>query len=412
VPKYDVAIIGAGLGGLTAAALLSSWKKKTIVIEQSASLSDALGVVEKDGFIFSAGPSLSYGFEHGGALQELSAGLGIRQNTTVPAPCYQVALPDRRITVFTEHDETLEELRREFPEEINTVAKFYYDLDKTAKQIAKNRVIAALTKWRSAKGFIGKYRFSRALAAFFDVQSLYFFQRPAADLPLATLITLCNTPPRRLHGGFRKFGDQLYGVVLQHGGEVRYNEPSPEFSFPGNGVIGIKTAQGMAEADTVLLNALSPRRRSMLFAGLREDVVPVGMSHDVLFLPDYSRPQDFVALSLNDKEDDAVAPKGMRALSVSFAGQQNMHAGKQVLIEQLNGLIPFLNDFMVFSEEPKSGDGHTVVPVDLSMKPYRRREETSLLSRTSQRNVFVLQDAQEAPLQMISDVQWFVDKIA
>ena len=411
MPKYDVAIIGAGLGGLTAAALLSSRKKKTIVIEQSASLSDALGVVEKDGFIFSNGPSLSYGFEHCGALQEFSAGLGIRQNTTVPAPCYQVALPDRRITVFTEHDETLEELRREFPEEINTVAKFYYDLDKTAKQIAKNRVIAALTKWRSAKGFIGKYRFSRALAAFFDVQSFYFFQRPAADLSLATLITLCNTPPRRIHGGFRKFGDQLYGVVLQHGGEVRYNEPSPEFSFPGTGVINIKTAQGMAEADMVLLNALPHRRRSMLFAGLREDVVPVGMSHDVLFVPDYSRPQDFVALSLNAKEDDAVAPRGMRALSVSFEEQQNMYADKQVLIEQLNGLMPFLNDFMVFSEEPKSGDGHAVVPVDLSMKPYRRREGTSLLNRTSQRNVFVLQDAQEAPLRMISDVRRFVDKV-
>ncbi len=410
MPKYDVAIIGAGLGGLTAAALLSNRKKKTIVLEQSASLSDALGVVEKDGFIFSVGPSLSYGFEHGGALQELSAGLGIRQNTTVPAPCYQVALPDRRITVFAEHDETLEELRREFPKEVDAVAKFYYDLDNTAKQIAKNRVIAALTKWRSAKGFIGKYRFSRELTAFFDIQSLYFFQRPAADLSFATLITLCNTPPRRLHGGFRKFGDQLYGVVLQHGGEVRYNEPSAAFSFSGSD-ISIKTAQGMVEADTVLLNALPPRGRSMLFVGIREDVVPVGMSDDVFFLPDYSRPLDFVALSLNAKEDDVVAPKGMGALSVSFAGQQNIHADKQVLIEQLAGLIPFLNDFMVFSEEPKFGDGHAVVPADLSMKPYRRREGTSLLSRTSQRNVFVLQDARESPLQVISEVQRFVDKV-
>jgi phytoene dehydrogenase-like protein len=411
VPKYDVAIIGAGLGGLTAAALLSSKKKKTIVIEQSATLSDALGVVDKEGFIFSDGPSLSYGFEHGGTLQQFSESLGIRQNTMIPAPCYQVALPDRRITVFTEHDETLEELKREFPKEINTIAKFYYDLDKTAKQVAKNRVIAALANWRSAKGFIGKYRFSRELAAFFDIQSLYFFQRPAADLSLAALITLCNTPPRHLHGGFRKFGDQLYGVVLQRGGEVRFNEHSPEFSFPGTGVIVIKTAQGVVEANTLLLNVVPSVRRAALFMGLKEDVVPVGMSRDVLFLPDYSRVHEFLALTLDGKEDDDVAPQGMRALTLSFRRDQNVLADRQTIVEQLAGLIPFLNDFMVFSEEPKSGAGHAIVPVELSMKPDRRREGMALLSRTSQRNVFVLQDAQEAPQQMISDVQRFVDKV-
>ena len=411
MPKYDVAVIGAGLGGLAAAALLSSRKRKTLVLEQSASLSDALGVVEKDGFIFSDGPSLSYGFEHGGALQEFSAGLGIRQNTLVPAPCYQVALPDRRLTVFAEHNETLEELRREFPKEINAVAKFYRELGDAAARSGKNRIFASLAKYRAAEGFIRTYRFSRELTAFFDVQSLFFFQKPAADLSFASLISLCNTPPRRLHGGFRKFGDQLYGVVLQHGGEVRYNEPSPALSFRDNGTIGIKTVHGVVEADALLLNALPHPRRAVLFIGLRDDVVPVGMSHDVLFLPDYSRAQEFLALSLNGKEDDAAAPQGMRALTLSFCRNQNVRVDKQTIVEQLGRLVPFLNDYLVFSEEPKSGDGHAVVPADLSIKPYRQRGGASLLCRTSQRNVFVLQDAPESPLQVILEVQRFVDKI-
>lgn len=411
MPKYDVAVIGAGLGGLAAAALLSSRKKKTLVLEQSASLSDALGVVEKDGFIFSDGPSLSYGFEHGGALQEFSAGLGISQNTTVPAPGYQVALPDRRMTVFAEHNETLEELRREFPRDINTVAKFYRELGDAAARSAKNRLFAALAKYRSAAGFIRKYRFSPELTAFFDVQSFFFFQRPAADLSFASLITLCNTPPRRLHGGFRKFGDQLYGVVLQHGGEVRYHEPSPTLSFRENGTIVIKTVQGVVEADALLLNALPPARRAALCIGLRDDVVPVGMSHDVLYLPEYSRARDFLALSLNGKEDDAAAPQGMKALTLSFRLQQNVRVDKQTIVEQLGQLVPFLNDHFVFSEEPRAGDGHAVVPSDLSLKPYRQREGASLLCRTSRKNVFVLQDAPEAPLQVISEVQRFVDKV-
>ncbi len=411
MPKYDVAVIGAGLGGLAAAALLSSRKKKTLVIERSASLSDALGVVEKDGFIFSDGPSLSYGFEHGGALQEFSAGLGIRQNTTVPAPGYQVVLPDRRITVFAEHNETLEELRREFPREINAVAKFYRELGDAAARSAKNRLFAAFAKYRAAAGVIRKYRFSPELTAFFDVQSFFFFQRPAADLSFASLITLCSTPPRRLHGGFRKFGDQLYGVVLQHGGEVRYNEPSPTLSFRDDGTIVIKTVQGVVEADAVFLNALPQPRRAALCIGVWDDVVPVGMSHDVLFLPEYSRVQEFLALSLNGKEDDAVAPKGMRALTLSFRRHENIPADKQTIVDELGRLVPFLNDYLVFSEEPRSGDGHAVVPSDLSVKPYRQRGGTSPLCRTSQKNVFVLQDAPEAPLQVISAVQRFVAKV-
>jgi protoporphyrinogen oxidase len=409
VPKYDVAIIGASLGGLTAAALLSGKNKKTIIIEQGASLSDALGIVEKDGVSFSVGPSLSYGFERDGVLHELSSGLGIVQHVSVRSPSYQVALPDRRITVFAEYNETLEELQREFRNEIDALKQFYRDLDKTAKQMQKYRAIAAFTEWRSAEGFIGKYRFSRELAVFFDVQSLYFFQKPAAELSLAEMIALCLTPPLHLQGGFRTFADQLHGAMLKHGGEIRYNEPSREISLLGKGVISVKTTRGTVEAGSVLLNILPPLCRSKLFIGLREDVVPVGMSHDVLYLPDYSLPKDYFALSLN-AEEEAGAPEGMRALSLSFERKQNVPADKQALLEQLSGLVPFLSDYLVFAEEYNTNAGHTVLPGGIIEKPHRSSKETSL-SRTSMDGVYLLHDTPDAPLQMASEVRRFVDKV-
>ena len=66
MPKYDLTVAGAGLGGLTIAALMSRSGKKVIVLESSASLDAALGVREFDGFHFFQGPTLSYGFEQGG----------------------------------------------------------------------------------------------------------------------------------------------------------------------------------------------------------------------------------------------------------------------------------------------------------------------------------------------------------
>ncbi len=224
MPKYDVAIIGAGLGGLAAAALLSSKKKKVIVLERNGPGERAVGVYEKDGYTSSAAPTLSYGFERGGAFYELSSALGLVHSVSVQSPCYQVALPDHRITVYADQGETLEELRREFPRDITMLIKFYQELHRLAEKLLTNRLSAFLTKHRSAAWFIGRYRFSRELTAFFDIQSLYFFQRRIADLSLVNLIALCDTPPLYLEGGFKKFADQMSSSILHHGGEIVYKQ--------------------------------------------------------------------------------------------------------------------------------------------------------------------------------------------
>lgn len=410
MPKYDVAIVGAGLGGLAAAALLSSKNKKTIVIEQGPSLSVALGGIEKDGFLFSALPSLSYGFEPGGALQEFSTGLGIVQHAVVPSPCYQVALPDHRITVFAEHEATLEELTREFPKEIHALSAFYRDLEKLALRTRGSRVLSYLAQLRSAAGFMGKFQFSRPLTAFFDVQALWFFQKPAAALSLEAFLTLYNTPPRRLRGGFRKFGDQLCGVLLQHGGEIRYNEPSPELLFKNNRIVGVKTVHEVIEADTVILNTQPAQSRQTLFVGLQDEVVPLSMATDVLFLPEYSRAEEVMVLSMDSREDSTAEHAGSRALTVSCASQQNVQKNKNAQLEQVGRLIPFLSDFMLFAEAYEPGAGHAVLPADIGIKPLRPRGGGPVCHRTSNKDLFVLHDRPESPLQVISAVRCFVKR--
>lgn len=411
MPKYDVAVVGAGLGGLAAAALLSSKKKKTIVIERGGSLNKAVGGFEKDGFIFFSTPPLSYGFERGGLIHELAAGLGIIQNASAHSPSYQVALPDRRIAVYSEPNATLEELRREFPKEIKSLQKFYRDLHKRAIQNEKSRVSAYLSRHRTVSGFIRKYRFSPELMTFFDIQSLYFFRKPVLELSLSTLITLCDTPPLYLQGGFKQFADQLCGIILQQGGEVRYKDPSSDFALKNGRVVGIKTAQEVVEAGTILLDTEFRQHSSTLFIGLRDEVVPVGMCPHVIFLPDYAQPRSFLALSLGAKDDTTIAPRGMRTLTVSCQSQQKFSADKKTLIDQISRLIPFLNDYLVFAEEDRGADRAITFPADFSFKPLRSADGTSLLSRCSKRNVYVLNNVRHAPLQVMSAVQRFIKKM-
>ena len=411
MPKYDAVVVGAGLGGLAAAALLSSKKIKVIVLEHSKSRDRAMGIYGKDGYNSCSAPMLSYGLERGGAIDNLLVKLGIDHSASGQSPCYQVALPDHRITIYANQGETLEELRREFPKEIDSLAKFYRNLQSVANKITGSRFSACIAKRRSAAGFIGKYRFSRELTAFFDIQSLNFFQTSLAGLSLASLTTLCTNPILHLEGGFNKLADQLHGVILQHGGEVLYNQTVNEFALRGNRIIGITTKQGAMEADTILLNRAPHYEPSAILLGLPDTVIPVGMAREVLFLPDYRMPKDYFALSLSAKDDVASAPQGMRVLSMSFRSEKSYAIGKQVLIDRLNSLIPFLNEYIVFSDEHRAYDDEIALPAGVTFKPIRSSEGMPLLSRGSRKNVYLLENAQKYPLQVISAVNRFVQKV-
>jgi phytoene dehydrogenase-like protein len=246
---------------------------------------------------------------------------------------------------------------------------------------------------------------------FFDVQLEYFTQQPSAESSLASLLLLCDSPPLYFHGGFKKIADQLYSVILQEGGEIRYREPSPRIATKNGRAIGIETAQGMIEADVILLDRVPPRQPAALFVALHEEVVPVGMAEEVLYLPDYARPREFISLSLSRTDDEAAAPEGMRALYASFRGQRIPPEDKEGLIARIGELIPFLKDYVVFAEQYQGVDEGIVVPADISFKPLRSTDEMSLLSRGSHKNVYMLDDVQQAPPRVLSAVQQFVRQL-
>lgn len=58
MPDYDVVVIGAGLGGLSAGALLAHQGRKVLVLEQSERIGGCCSTFEKDGFSFDVGASI------------------------------------------------------------------------------------------------------------------------------------------------------------------------------------------------------------------------------------------------------------------------------------------------------------------------------------------------------------------
>jgi glycine/D-amino acid oxidase-like deaminating enzyme len=412
VPKYDVAVVGAGLGGLVAAALLSKKGKKTILLEPGEEIGGALAVFQTQGFRFSTGTTLTFGFERGGALERVYSELGIAHSASVLSPCYQVALPDHRINIYAENGETLVELQREFPREIDAVARFYRDIRKVSEQIARNGFLGYLFRHRRADGFIKKYHFSPELAAFFNLQSLFFFHQPVGQISIASLAVLVDGAPLSIHGGLKRFADQMFDAFLRSGGEIRHRVPWPEVLNMNGRITGLMTPEGPVEANTVLFNTEQHRQGSALFIGLRDEVIPVGMSLEVLCLPDYARPGEFFVLSLSDHDDRMAAPKEMRSIAASFPSVNYKPGLQEGLIAQVGSLIPFLKENLIVVAEHRPASRNYDFPPGLRFKPVRTEGEQSLLGKAASQNVYRLQDGVGSLVQAVSAARRFTERLA
>ncbi len=409
--QYDVAIVGTNLGGLAAAALLGVRGKKSFLCTQQPSLADTLGKMEYKGFSFFRGPSLSYGFEPGGAFYRLFADLNIINMTPDSAGSYQVVLPDRRITVSAHFDATLEELRREFPREIKAIKNFYLDVKNISTNIVKNRFNSFILHFRSARSLIARYSFSREFLSFLDIQALYFFQKPLLELSLKDLLVLCTHKPFRNDDGYGSIAERLAEEILRQGGAVQYNDTSAKIIFRDNHLVGLQTAHGTVEASSIILD--SPKNvMQIIFLGIHDEVVPMSMERSVLYLPDYLQPRNFYYLSLSSRENRHAAPKGMRSLTVSIHGQnEGAFTNRDLLIKRISNLVPFLDDFLVLSLEPEP-----LIDPDVSQEitftPPKSGKSNSLLLRGSKKNVYRLLDLKDAPQLVIPEVRRLITKLS
>ena len=405
VAHYDLTVIGAGLGGLTAAALASKSKKKAIVLSPNDTVGGSIGVYEAKGFFFHAGPSQSYGFERGGDLWHLNEALGIAQNASLLSPCYQVALPDRRITVYAEQSETLDELRREFADEFKTIQRFYHDIRKQAVKNSKSSLSALFSASRSAGSFLRTYHFSSQFTAFLDVQGYFFFRRPASALTMDSLISLCDTVPLTVQGGFKKLCEQVADALVKNGGEIRYEVQID--SIPSDSRT-INTAEGPIEADVVLWNTgktATPPSPLLCFA-VRDEVLPAGMLSHVLFLPDYSRPTEYIHLTVSAQDNETAAPRGMRAVTAAITGQIVENA-----LNQVRNLIPFLDQFVLFSGQYSPSIGTCSGLSASLLKQVGNRSSNGVLYRSSAKNVYYLFDGAGTPVQSVAAARWLAGRL-
>ena len=135
--SYDVLVIGAGIGGLTAAALLAKKGLKVLVIEQHYLPGGCASIFRRSGFTFDVGASLFFGFGEEGynphqfVMNELEEDISL-----VPMDeTFTIHLDkNKKVSMYTDRNRFWDELCSSFPHQkseikalLNEFESFYND---------------------------------------------------------------------------------------------------------------------------------------------------------------------------------------------------------------------------------------------------------------------------------------------
>src|SRR5258706_11992934 len=94
----QIIVIGAGVGGLTAAALLLKAGHQVTVLEAHVYPGGCAGTFYHQGYRFDAGATLAGGFTLGGPHTRVAEILGLDWPVKPVDPAWVVHLPDRTVT--------------------------------------------------------------------------------------------------------------------------------------------------------------------------------------------------------------------------------------------------------------------------------------------------------------------------
>jgi len=275
---YDVIVIGSGIGGLSAASLLSKRGLKVLVIEQNSVAGGICNSISKNGYTFDIGASLFWGFGHGEVFHWLFSEFNILNDLLEREsiirkiePGLQVILPNHRINIYSERNRFYEELKREFPSDMSNLIKLYQESDRIEDEIyyilnkvhfysLKNHyqhenkrlkklyiAISLLLKRKKDILHISKWVNSSEIERFIDLQLIYFIHKKTSDIPLPLSSIILGIPKRGIygiHGGAQMLTQIFEKQLIKFGGNIIYNSVVEEIILKRGKACGVKVRQG------------------------------------------------------------------------------------------------------------------------------------------------------------------------
>ena len=291
---YDVIVIGAGIGGLSTAALLAKAGKSVLLVERHDRPGGYAHGFKRRGFHFDSGVHLvsgcgSEGYRNGSVIHKICRALGIDpQAIFIPIPAYARAVfPEFETPLHSGEDAFITGLSERFPEEKDRLLA----LLRLCRVLAEEAMVAEeiLAQGRSAPispalALANLFRYRRTtLAEALDE----FLVDARLKSACAALWPYLGLPPSKLsflywaamiagytyeggyycQGSFQTYANLLAAAVQEHGGEVLLNASVRRICVEQGKVCGIILENGQViRAETVVSN-IDARQTADLLIG-------------------------------------------------------------------------------------------------------------------------------------------------
>ncbi|MBL8057815.1 MAG: NAD(P)-binding protein [Anaerolineales bacterium] len=365
----DVVVIGAGVGGLTTAALLLKAGHQVTVLEAQVYPGGCAGTFYHQGYRFDAGATLAGGFAPAGPHARLAEALGLEWPVRPVDPAWVTHLPDRVVTQWADPAAWRAERQAAFPgteafwRRQEHLAGLAWDIASRhfpwppaslsdgldlARALRPATLTAAPHLFHTVTDLAGPAGRDPHFRAFLDAQLLIAAQTTAAHAHALYGSAALDLPRRgvnHVRGGMGALAGVLVEWLRAHGGQVLFRQAVTALEVAGGRVRAALTNKGLRVAGDAFLANLTPwglrqvlgegappslRREVVrrpatwgaftLYLGLEAAALPPAAADHQQVIVDLAQPLgegNSVFMSLSDPDDLGCAPAGHRAATLS-----------------------------------------------------------------------------------------------
>jgi C-3',4' desaturase CrtD len=370
--KFDIIVIGAGMGGLTAASLLSAEGYRVLVLEASHVAGGCSSSYYRKGYIFESGATTLIGFDEYQPLKKLEEKLGITIPKVPLSPSMRVHLNGLQITRRQDREEWIEEVSSHFGE--HAAQRAFWELaykvsDVVWRVSGRNHFFppVKLAEWphllkndlrdvwvlpyafTSVKETALKVGISNPyFYRFLDEQLIISSQADSRDTPFlfgAPAVTYTNYTNYYVPGGLIKMVDILTGFIKERGGSIQVKESVISVEKNSNGYEILTSKKRSYTSETVISNLPVWNMPGITHGDMKSYFEKESSKYDIAWgaftmgvVTDDVYPEDFplhhqvhldedektagldsksVFVSFSERGDNLRAPEGERVLNIS-----------------------------------------------------------------------------------------------